>query len=245
MIYTSLGLFFLAGVLVDTMEILAWLMAAVIAVWSVRRVSKPVLSELWRIPFLVWADFRRPTQVAVIPLRVMTRWDVPLFFVGCVLWLAWVLAFALTLFLHLTPLAFMVFEAGFLSLAIPRAYNDPSVRRRLLGMCANDSERRAWLAFFERTHPDLAKMAPRFFCPIGGNFLRVITGIFIALFPLYSLVIQLALTGLVGLAVQVLVFFFALVAGIIPLVRWAGALVGGRYAWWIEYHLLLGDPSTR
>lgn len=227
------------------MEILAWLVAAIVAVWSVRRVSKSVLSELWRIPLIVWADFRHPPQVASIPLRVMTRWDVPLFFVGSVLWLIWALAFALTLFLHLTLLVFLAFEMGFLLLAIPRAYNDSSVRRKLLGMCANDGEQLAWFTLFERTHPDLAKMEPTFFYPIDGNLWRFVAAIFIVLFPLYSLALQLMLSGLAGLAVKGLVLSCVLVVSIIPLVRWAGALIGGRYAWWLEYHLLLSKSSTR
>ena len=47
------------------------------------------------------------------------------------------------------------------------------------------------------------------------------------------------------LAVQGLVLSCVLVVSIIPLVRWAGALIGGRYAWWLEYHLLLSESSTR
>ena len=46
-------------------------------------------------------------------------------------------------------------------------------------------------------------------------------------------------------AVQGLVLSCVLVVSIIPLVRWAGALIGGRYAWWLEYHLLLSESSTR
>ncbi|WP_075323931.1 hypothetical protein [Acidithiobacillus albertensis] len=221
------------------MEILAWLVAAIIAVWSVRRVSKAVLFELWKIPAVVWADFRHSPQVACIPLRLMSPWDVPLFLVGIVLWLSWVITFALTLFWQLTPLVFLIFEAGFLILAIPRAYNDSSVKKKLQGMCVDDGERLVWLALFERTHPDLAKMNPLFFSSIEDNIWRFFAAIFIVLFPLFSLALQLILSGLAVLAVQGLIFLCGFIVSIIPLARWAGSLIGGRYAWWLEYHLLV------
>ena len=225
------------------MEILAWLVAAIAAVWGMRRVSKPVISELWKIPLMIWADFFHRRPVACIPLRMATCWDTPLFLAGIALWLAWALTFAAALFVHLTPLAFVSFEMGFLILAIPRAYNDSSVRRRLLRMCANDDERQAWLALFERVYPDLAKTKPTFFSSLDENLWRFVAATFLALFPLYSLALQLILSGLAGLAVQAITLACALIVGIIPLIRWAGAMVGGRYAWWIEYHMLLPDPG--
>ncbi|MGK9450259.1 hypothetical protein ACSSZE_03200 [Acidithiobacillus caldus] len=145
-------------------------------------------------------------------------------------WLCWIL--------HADTL-YPVFlaETVFFFWSVPGGKISPNFSEKLHRLCSDPKERTEWLALFERQYPELAALPPLLLhpqpTPYGKGFLVVLA----LLSPLIPIMPQLILSGYLLRATQIVVSLFFGVLSTVPLIRWAGILVGGRYAWWVEYHV--------
>ena len=229
----------------DILHMVGWGVAVAFAIWWTMRVKEINVYAFWKTPLIIWEDFRDPPKVACFPMRPKTPKEVSLFIFGVLLWLSWMTLFALSVFWGLSPWIFVVAETAFLWISLPHAYADSALEKKLRSHCTNPAERQAWLSFFERLHPDLARLKPMFRLSMADNPAGAVALTFLVVSPLYPLLFEAAISGMAAIAFQILMLSLVMVITLAPLIHWAGAIVGGRYAWWVEYHIVKSEPSTR
>ncbi|MEY2343315.1 hypothetical protein AB4090_14590 [Acidithiobacillus sp. IBUN Pt1247-S3] len=219
---------------------LSWLAAIVFALWWTMQISNATRA-LWITPGIIWEDFRQPPKTASFPITQRTAKETALLMLGVIFGSAWIITFGLSLFWNLSKWYPLAEEFAFLGLTL--FHNGAlleSVRQRLRTHCIHPEQRQAWLAFFERKHPNLTRLRPL----VMENTARVLGIVVLALSPSLPVLLEAALSGWAAIAFHILMLILtAMVVGIL-LTHWAGVIVGGRYAWWVEYHMINADLST-
>jgi hypothetical protein len=219
---------------------LSWLVAVGCTLWLMWRASKTALHLFWMIPQTILEDYRHAPVVACLPLpsakhrETMFDW-----WLGVILWVELWGSWLLWMFHAGTLFPVFLAEIVFFFWSVPGGSIPSDFPKKLQRLCHNPEERNAWLALFEKQYPELAALPPLLLppqpTPYGKGFLMVLA----LLSPLIPILLQLILSGYLLLAIQIVATLFLAFLSAIPLVRWVGILVGGRYAWWVEYHVLV------
>ncbi|MEY2343384.1 hypothetical protein AB4090_15010, partial [Acidithiobacillus sp. IBUN Pt1247-S3] len=210
------------------------------ALWWTMQISNATRA-LWITPGIIWEDFRQPPKTASFPITQSTAKETALLLLGTLFGSAWIITFGFSLFSDLSRWYPLAEEFAFLGLTLLHngALLAP-VRKRLRTHCIHPEQRQAWLAFFERKHPNLAQMKPI----AMENTARALGIAILALSPALPLLLEAALSGWTAIAFHLLMVILASTIVGVLLTHWAGVIVGGRYVWWVEYHMVTSDLST-
>ncbi len=219
---------------------LSWLVAVGCTLWFMWIMSKTSLRLFWVIPGIVLEDSRQSPIVPCLPLsspKHRERWlD---WWLGVILWLEFMMGWLLWIGHSSSLLPVLLAEIVFFYWSIPGGNYAPNFPVKLQRVCQDPEARNAWLALFEKQYPELAALPPLLLHPPYGKGFLVVLAL---LSPLIPMGLQLILSGYLLLATQIVASLFLAILSAIPLIRWAGILVGGRYTWWVEYHILV-KPS--
>lgn len=221
---------------------LAWVLAIGTTGYLMWKIFGTSVRVLWIIPGVIWDDWWHKPQVLCSPLSKRPNsgfwWWVSLvvcfaFWLAWLLWLSKVASFGWTL----------IAELLYLSLVMHKDHGiyASSVLKNL--RCHNQEEQSAWLARFEGQYPKLAALPPSVLYPQLLSLKSVFSTVILVLLSISPLLLQLALSVNIFITLVILSFIVLAIITSIPLIRWAGMIVGGRYAAWIAYHTLISAQT--
>ncbi|WP_414039446.1 hypothetical protein ACJU26_09655 [Acidithiobacillus sp. M4-SHS-6] len=157
---------------------------------------------------------------------------------GLLLWVFLIGAWTGWLFRMIPFWVLLILDPIFAVLAMSQSNIPLSFFQELQRGFDKNEEREAWLTFFERQHPELVALPPWILPAQPISYMETLFVLAGVLFPLFPMGLQLVLSGNAMVALRLtLCLTFAFITAI-PMIRWTGILVGGRYAWWAEYHWL-------
>lgn len=221
---------------------LAWLLAIGTTGYFMWKISGTSVRVLWIIPGVIWDDWRHQPQVLCSPLSKRPNsgfwWWVSL--VVCfAFWLAWLLWLSGVASLGWVLLAELLYL--FLVLTGNNGIYPAPVLKNL--HCRTPEEQSAWLTLFERQYPQLAALSPSVLYPQLLPTKMIFSTVILVLASISPLLLQFALSVNITTALIVISFIVLSIITSVPLIRWAGMIVGGRYTAWIAYHTLI-DAQT-
>lgn len=215
----------------------SWLVAVGCTIWLMWEISKTSLRLFFSIPSVILQDHQHPPVVPIIPFKPKRRRNKELWWLGMMLWVALLSTFALWLSGGGNLIWTILLEPAYFWLALSGGSLPSSFTIQLQQQFQDSSERQAWLALFEKQHPEWAALPPLLLQPYRKGFGWALAALVVPA----PLLLQLVLSGYLLLAAQITLFFLFAMLTMIPLIRWAGVLVGGRTAWWVQYYLLRDD----
>lgn len=130
-------------------------------------------------------------------------------------------------------------EIAFLALVLPGGGLPPKYLSKLKHLCSNQAERNTWLALFEKQYPELSALPPLWLHPRPVPWYKTIWAVTTLILSWTPVLYKMVQHGYLVLAMVGIATILLVIATSTPLIRWAGFLVGGRYAAWVAYHFLL------